>query len=60
MLRAPALDEDRVCRYRLATHLSPVAGPLRLLDGDFPHPEPLRAIAEHNPRQTLSLPRSGA
>jgi hypothetical protein len=59
-LRESDLDEDRLRLYRLATHLSLVAGPLRLLDGDFPHPEPMRAIAEHNLRQTLSLLRSGA
>jgi len=58
--RAPDLDEDRLRLYRLATHLSLVAGPLRLLDGGFPHPEPMRAVAEHNLRQTLSLLRSGA
>ncbi|QIJ66722.1 phosphotransferase [Streptomyces sp. JB150] len=60
VLRAPGLDEDRLRLYRLATHLSLVAGPLRLLDGDFPHPEAMRSIAEHHLRQTLSLLRSAA
>lgn len=60
VLRAPGLDEDRLRLYRLATHLSLVAGPLRLLDGDFPHPEAMRAIAGHNVGQTLSLLRTAA
>jgi hypothetical protein len=55
VLRAPGLDEDRLRLYRLATHLSLVSGPLRLLEGDFPYPEGMRAIAEHHLRQTLSL-----
>lgn len=54
-LRAPGLDEDRLRLYRLAMHLSLVSGPLRLLDGDFPDPEPMRAIAEHNLRRALEL-----
>ena len=39
--------------YRLATYLSLVAGPLRLLDGDFPDRAGMRAIAEHNVTRTL-------
>ncbi|MFF7600204.1 phosphotransferase family protein [Streptomyces mirabilis] len=54
-LRADGLDEDRLRLYRLAMHLSLVAGPLRLLDGDFPDPEFMRAIAEHSIGQTLTL-----
>lgn len=54
-LRADGLDEDRLSLYRLAMHLSLVAGPLRLLDGDFPDPEFMRAIAEHSVGQTLTL-----
>lgn len=54
-LGAPGLDEDRLRLYRLAMHLSLVSGPLRLLDGDFPDPEPMRAIAEHNLRRALEL-----
>lgn len=54
-LRAGGLDEDRLRLYRLAMHLSLVAGPLRLLDGDFPDPEFMRAIAEHSVGQTLTL-----
>ncbi|MFF8970537.1 phosphotransferase family protein [Streptomyces sp. NPDC014995] len=54
-LRVPGLDEDRLRLYRLAMRLSLVAGPLRLLDGDFPEPGPMRAIAEHNLRRALEL-----
>ncbi|MFD9001756.1 phosphotransferase family protein [Streptomyces sp. NPDC059582] len=54
-LRTPDLDEPRLRLYRLALHLSLVAGPLRLLDGDFPEPGPMRAIAEHNLARALSL-----
>ncbi|MEV5530715.1 phosphotransferase family protein [Streptomyces prunicolor] len=55
-LRTDGLDEDRLRLYRLATHLSLVAGPLRLLDvGDFHDPEFMRGIAEHHLGQVLSL-----
>ncbi|GHG95873.1 phosphotransferase family protein [Streptomyces lanatus] len=59
-LRVPGLDEHRLRLYRLAMHLGLVAGPLRLLDGDFPDPAPMRAIAEHNLQQTLTLLRSAS
>ena len=55
VLRTPDLDEDRLRLYRLAMHLSLVAGPLRLLDGDFPDAEFMRGIAEYNLGQALSL-----
>ncbi|MFI9175150.1 phosphotransferase family protein [Streptomyces lincolnensis] len=55
VLRAPGLDQDRMRLYRLAMRLSLVSGPLRLLDGDFPDPEPMRGIAEHNLRRALEL-----
>ncbi|MFF3329015.1 phosphotransferase family protein [Streptomyces sp. NPDC002888] len=54
-LRTPGLDEHRLRLYRLAMHLSLVAGPLRLLDGDFPEPGPMREIAEHNLLSALEL-----
>lgn len=54
-LRVPGLDEARLRLYRLAMHLSLVAGPLRLLDGDFPRPGPMRAIAESNLLCVLDL-----
>ncbi|MFJ9248045.1 phosphotransferase family protein [Streptomyces sp. NPDC101776] len=55
-LRTEGLDEDRLRLYRLAMHLSLVAGPLRLLDvGDFPDPAFMRGIAEHNLGEALTL-----
>jgi hypothetical protein len=54
--RTRALDPHRLALYRLATHLSLVAGPLRLLDvGDFHDPEFMRGIAEHNLQQALAF-----
>jgi hypothetical protein len=50
---AQGLDPARTTLYRLAQHLSLVEGPLRLLDGDFPHREAMRAIAEHNVERAL-------
>ncbi|MFC7262975.1 phosphotransferase family protein [Streptomyces lutosisoli] len=52
-LRADGLDADRLRLYRPAMHLSLVAGPLRLLDGDFPDPGFMRGIAEYNLQQTV-------
>ncbi len=55
-LRTEHLDDDRLRLYRLAMHLSLVAGPLRLLDvGDFHDPEFMRGIAEHSLQQALCL-----
>jgi hypothetical protein len=54
--RGPALDEHRLRLYRLAMHLSLVAGPLRLLEvGDFPDPEFMRGIAAHNLEEALTM-----
>ncbi|MFD8088067.1 phosphotransferase family protein [Kitasatospora sp. NPDC059722] len=53
-LAAPGLDEDRLALYALAQRLSLTAGPLRLLDGDFPAREAMAAIAEHNLVRTLT------
>ncbi|WP_256804859.1 MULTISPECIES: hypothetical protein [Frankia] len=36
-------------------HLSLVAGPLRLLDGDFPDRALMAGIAEHNLRAALAF-----
>ncbi|MEU9172514.1 phosphotransferase [Streptomyces sp. NPDC048420] len=55
VLRTRDLDEDRMRLYRLAMHVSLVAGPLRLIEGDFPHPEGMREIAEHNLVRVLEL-----
>jgi hypothetical protein len=50
----PGLDPARMSLYRLAQHLSLVEGPLRLLDGDFPHRDAMREIAEHNVERVLT------
>ncbi|WP_313888215.1 phosphotransferase [Lentzea alba] len=50
----PGLDPARLSLYRLAQYLSLVEGPLRLLDGDFPHREAMREIADHNIERALS------
>jgi hypothetical protein len=56
MLRGQGvLDEQRLRFYRLAMHLSLVAKPLSILDGDFPDREGMMEIAESNLKQTLSL-----
>lgn len=58
-LRSADLDEHRMTFYTLAMHLSLVAGPLRLLDGDFPDRDFMRGIVEHNLREALTfLPAS--
>ena len=54
-LRAEQLDEHRLQLYRLAMHISLVAGPLRLLDGDFPDAAFMRSIVDWNLERTLSF-----
>ncbi|MYW69449.1 phosphotransferase [Streptomyces sp. SID8379] len=54
-LEVDGLDEDRLALYMLAQRLSLTAGPLRLLDGDFPDRAFMAGIAEHNLRQALDL-----
>jgi Phosphotransferase enzyme family len=58
-LRADGLDEQRLRFYRLALHLSLIAGPLRLLDGDFPDREAMTEIAEVNIARALAFGRPG-
>jgi hypothetical protein len=53
-LGAGDLDGDRLRFYRLALYLSLVAGPLRLLDGDFPHRAAMQDIVEQNIGRTLA------
>lgn len=48
------LDPARLALYRLAHYLSLVEGPLRLLDGDFPHRDAMREIAEQNIERALT------
>jgi hypothetical protein len=38
-----------------AATVTHVAGPLRLLDGDFPEREPMLAIVDRNVRATVSF-----
>lgn len=49
------LDEQRLTFYMLAMRLSLVAGPLRLLDGDFPDRAFMRGIAERNLQEALAF-----
>ncbi|MPY56256.1 phosphotransferase [Streptomyces spongiae] len=57
-LAVDGLDEDRLALYMLAQRLSLTAGPLRLLDGDFPDREFMAGIAEHNLNEALELVRA--
>ncbi len=56
-LERPGLDPARTELYAWAEHLSLVAGPLRLLDGDFPDPAEMVGIAEHHLGRVLALVR---
>ncbi|MDW6066084.1 phosphotransferase [Streptomyces sp. FXJ1.4098] len=56
-LAVDGLDEDRLKLYMLAQRLSLTAGPLRLLDGDFPDRAFMAGIAEYNLKKTLELVR---
>jgi hypothetical protein len=47
------LDEDRLAFYKLTQHLSLIAGPLRLLDGDFLDRAFMLDIAEWNLNEAL-------
>lgn len=51
------LDDQRLRLYTLALHLSLVAGPLRLLDGDYPDRELMRDIVESNVERALAFAR---
>ncbi|WP_460758103.1 phosphotransferase family protein [Nocardiopsis oceani] len=53
-LAVPGLDQARMDLYLLGQHLSLVAGPLRLLDGDFPDREVMLQIAEHHLGRVLA------
>ncbi len=54
-LRASDLDDRRLRLYTLALHLSLVAGPLRLLDGDYPERAPMLRIVEFNTQRALAF-----
>jgi hypothetical protein len=49
------LDEHRVALYTLTQRLSLTAGPLRLLDVDFPDRAFLRGVAEHHLTEAVAL-----
>ncbi|MGW4645700.1 phosphotransferase family protein [Kitasatospora sp. NPDC004289] len=53
-LHAEDLDPQRLALYDLAMSLSLVAGPLRLLDGDFPDRAFMLAVVEHNLARVLA------
>jgi aminoglycoside phosphotransferase (APT) family kinase protein len=53
-LRLADLDHARLRLYRLARHLSLVAGPLRLLDSDFPDRAFMLEIADWHTGRVLS------
>lgn len=55
LLRTVPLDEARMELYRLVMWLTLVAGPLLLVDGDFPRPEGMRQIAAWNVERVLSV-----
>ncbi|MGW1494304.1 phosphotransferase family protein [Streptomyces sp. NPDC002402] len=57
-LEVDGLDEDRLALYMLAQRLSLTAGPLRLLDGDFPDRAFMAGIAEYNLKKALELVRA--
>jgi hypothetical protein len=59
-LRAHDLDEQRMQLYQLAMHLSLIAGPLRLLDGDYPEREDMLEIAEAHIRRALTFLHEGS
>jgi hypothetical protein len=54
-LSASDLDDRRLRFYRLALCLSLIAGPLRLLDGDYPDREPMLEIVEYNIARALAF-----
>jgi hypothetical protein len=55
LLERPGLDRQRMGLYTLAMCLSLVAGPLRLLDGDFPDRDGMTRIAEASIRRSLAF-----
>src|SRR5262245_48912143 len=52
---ADNLDDQRLALYMLAQRLFLVAGPMRLLDGDFPDRAFMHSIIEHNLNEALAL-----
>lgn len=55
LLHTVDLDEPRLSLSRLVQYLSLVAGPLMLVDGDFPRADGMRQIAAWNTERVLSV-----
>lgn len=53
-LRPTGLDPARLHLYTVCLRLSLIAGPLRLLEGNFPHRATMQAIAESNIQAALA------
>jgi hypothetical protein len=56
-LETAGLDEQRMRFYTLALHLSLIAGPLKLVDGDIPERDEYLEIAEAHTNRALSFVR---
>jgi hypothetical protein len=56
-LRANDLDDQGLQFYTLALHLLLVAGPMLLLDGDFPERKAMIEIVEFNLQRALAFLR---
>lgn len=56
-LERPGLDPARTELYTWAEHLSLVAGPLRLLDGDYPDRAEMLGIVEYHLGRVVALAR---
>lgn len=54
-LRLENLDEHRTRLYQLTRTLSLIAGPMRLVDTDFPNRDYMRQIAQWNTERLLAL-----
>ena len=52
-LRTVELDPERLAFYRLVHYLSLIAGPLQLIESDFPNAGFMRDIAEGNAVRAL-------
>jgi len=53
LVAGDGLDEDRLALYMLTQRLSLTAGPLRILDSDYPDRDFMLEIADHNANEAL-------
>ena len=58
-LAVDGLDADRLALYLLTQRLSLTAGPLRLIQGNYPDRAFMSAVAEHNLTEALALVDAG-